>query len=77
MKNIKIALKNLAVLTVLASLAISCDKDFATLGSDIAGQNNFGTVDKKYDVIAYSKKLKPVQTNGLPANLLGVYKDPL
>jgi hypothetical protein len=77
MKNIKIALKNLAVLTVLASLAISCDKDFATLGSDIAGQNNFGTVDKKYDVIAYSKKLKPVQTNGLPVNLLGVYKDPL
>ncbi len=77
MKRIKFALKNVAVLALLITSFIACDKDFATIGSDIVGQNNFDTDHIKYDVIAYNRKLNPVQTNGLPINLLGVYKDPL
>ena len=77
MKRIKFALKNVAILALLITSFIACDKDFATIGSDIVGQNNFDTDHIKYDVIAYNRKLNPVQTNGLPINLLGVYKDPL
>lgn len=54
---------------------IACDKDFVSLDSDISGLNNFDVADMKYDVIAYSNKLGPVQTNNLPSNLFGYYKD--
>ncbi|SDR92931.1 protein of unknown function [Gillisia sp. Hel1_33_143] len=65
----------LMLLTVLAF--ISCDEDYNTIGGDLIG----GQLDSlpRYNpgVIAYSKKLGPVQTNNLPVNLLGVYKDPV
>ncbi|MEZ4801774.1 MAG: DUF4270 domain-containing protein [Gelidibacter sp.] len=77
MKKIKFALKNIAVLVVLISSFIACDKDFATVGSDIVGQNNFGVGDTLYSVIAYTNPLEPVQTNNLPLNYLGAYKDQL
>ena len=54
---------------------IACDKDFVSLDSDISGQNNFEVADINYDVIAYTKKLDPIQTNNLPSNLFGFYKD--
>jgi len=78
MKNIKFALKNLFILAALMTSFIACDKDFVSLDSDISGQNNFGVADEPYEVIAYNNKLnatQPVQTNGLPANLFGYYKD--
>ena len=75
MKNKTSALKNLFILVILTTAFIACDKDFISLDSDISGENNFGVSDNKYEVIAYNKKLGPIQTNGLPANLLGVYKD--
>ncbi len=75
MKKIKSASKNLIVLAILMTVVVACDKDFISLDSDIIGENNFGVSDKQYEVIAYNKKLGPVQTNGLPSNLLGVYKD--
>ncbi len=75
MRNVKPALKNLFILVVLMTVIVACDKDFISLESDISGANNFGVSDKKYEVIAYNKKLGPIQTNGLPSNLLGVYKD--
>ena len=77
MKRIKFALKNVAVLALLITSFVACDKDFATIGSDIIGQNNFSTNYSNYEVTAYSRKLNPVQTNGLPVHLLGVYKDPV
>jgi len=79
MKKIKFALKNSAVVAVLIGSFTACDKDFATVGSDIIGENNFLTPDKVYPVIAYTNSLsplEPVQTNNLPLNYLGVYKDP-
>ena len=63
------------MLFLLMTAVVACDKDFISLDSDISGENNFGVSDQKYEVIAYNKKLGPVQTNGLPANLFGVYKD--
>ncbi|MEO5787355.1 DUF4270 domain-containing protein [Gelidibacter sp.] len=75
MRNKKPALKNLFVLVILTTAFVACDKDFISLDSDISGENNFGVSDNKYEVIAYTKKLGPVQTNGLPSNLFGVYKD--
>lgn len=75
MKNKKFALKNLFILAILTTAFIACDKDFVSLDSDISGLNNFGVADAKYDVIAYTNKLKPIQTNNLPSNLFGFYKD--
>lgn len=77
MNRIKFALKNMAVLAVLITSFIACDKDFATVGSDIIGQNDFDvTSTKEYAVTAYTNPLEPVQTNNLPINYLGVYKNP-
>lgn len=75
MKKKKFAFKNLFLLVALMTLFVACEKDFVSLDSDISGQNNFGVSDTPYEVTAYTNKLNPVQTNGLPANLLGFYKD--
>ncbi len=77
MNKVRFALKNIAILTILISSFIACDKDFATVGSDIIGQNNFGVTSERYPVIAYTNPLGPIQTNNLPLNYLGVYNDPL
>lgn len=78
MKKKQIALKNLAILTLLISSFIACDKDFASIDSDIINNDNathFKTEKQKFDVIAYTKKLDPIQTNNLPLNFLGIYND--
>ncbi|TXE17807.1 DUF4270 domain-containing protein [Psychroserpens burtonensis] len=78
MKKIKIALRNLTLLTLLLSSFIACDKDFANIDSDIINNDNathFDTGSRKFDVIAYTKALEPIQTNALPLNLLGVYTE--
>ena len=79
MKNIKISLKNLTLFSALLLTIIACDKDFANIDSDIINNDNashFDTNSSRFDVIAYTKKLDPVQTNGLPLNMLGLYDDP-
>lgn len=79
MKRKKNALRNLAVLTLLVSCFIACDKDFANIDSDIINNDNathFSTNSRDFDVIAYTKSLGPVQTDGLPVNMLGIYNDP-
>ena len=78
MNKIKFALKNIAVLALLISSFIACDKDYATVGSDIIGENDFNTRStKEYSVIAYTNPLEPIQTNNLPINYIGAYKDPI
>ncbi len=80
MKKKHIALKNFAVVTLLISSFIACDKDFASLDSDIINNDNathFNTSSIKFNVTAYNKKLDPIQTNNLPINYLGVYNDPI
>ncbi|MGS2725522.1 DUF4270 domain-containing protein [Psychroserpens sp. BH13MA-6] len=80
MKKRKIALRNLAMLALLISSFIACDKDFADIDSDIINNENathFNTIAEDFEVIAYTKPLSPVQTNNLPVNMLGVYNDPI
>ncbi|MFT5242729.1 MAG: hypothetical protein ACJA1H_000564 [Glaciecola sp.] len=80
MKKRKITLRYLALLTVLLSSFIACDKEFANIDSDIINNDNathFGTDSRLFDVIAYTTELDPVQSNNLPLNSLGVYEDPI
>lgn len=67
-----------AVVVVLSFLSfVSCDKDFNSLGSDLIDGNHFDL--ERYEVenlTAYSKATGPVQSNNLPINALGIYKDP-
>ncbi len=55
----------------------SCDDDFTSIGGELIG----GQIDNfpKYEagVVAYNKNLTAVQTNNLPAYLLGVYQEPV
>jgi len=79
MKKNKKALYNLTVIALIISSFIACDKDFADIESDIINNENathFNTDSEKYEVIASTKSLGPVQTNGLAINALGVYNDP-
>ncbi len=78
MKKISFALKNCAILIVLLGSFIACDKDFASIESDIINSGNathFDTDHELYSVITYNKTLGPVQTNNLPINMWGVFKD--
>lgn len=77
MKNYKFAFQILLGLVITLSI-IACDKDFATLDSDIineANATNFDIASQRYDIVSYNKALGPVQTNNLPLNAIGVYDD--
>lgn len=77
MKKNKIALQ-ISVFVLIVSSFIACDKDFATLESDIINDDvatNFDIDNDSYDVITYTEPLGPVQTNGLGINTLGIYDD--
>jgi hypothetical protein len=79
MKKLKISLRNLTLFSALLLTLTACDKDFANIDSDIINNDNashFDTNSSRFDVIAYTKKLEPVQTNALPLNILGLYEDP-
>jgi len=62
-------------LVIFTAVFTSCNEDFNTLESSIDIGDNFNTSLQKYNVKAYTKKFDPIQTNGLPVNLIGVYKD--
>jgi len=71
----RLRLLPIMLLSVLAF--ISCDEDYNTIGGDLIG-GQFDSLPKyQPGVKAYSEKLGPVQTNNLPVNLFGVYKDPV
>jgi hypothetical protein len=57
-------------------LLTSCDKEFSVIGEDLIGENSFNILKKEYTVLAYNQKIKPVQSNNLPTNALGVLVDP-
>ncbi|RZN74727.1 MAG: DUF4270 domain-containing protein [Winogradskyella sp.] len=79
MKLNKIALRNILIAFIIAFGFVACDKDFASVNSDIINDDtatNFNTTSEKFDVISYNNPLNPVQTNDLGLNMLGVYDDP-
>ncbi|WP_179318894.1 DUF4270 domain-containing protein [Winogradskyella helgolandensis] len=77
MKKNRIALQIISFGLIILSF-IACDDDFATLESDLINSGiatNFDTDTDKFDVIAYTKALAPVQTNQLGLTTLGIYDD--
>ena len=77
MKKILNVFKTVITITVLLLTFIACDKDFTTIGTDVIGNDHFDTEVASYSTITYNKKLDPVQTNNLSANLFGIYNDPI
>jgi len=80
MKTSKTFLQNITILTLIVSGFISCEKDFASIDSDVVNSDNatnFETDFLEFPVRAYNKKIEPFQTNGLPVNLLGFHNDPV
>lgn len=66
-----------AILVIIVALA-SCQNDISELGSELLGSETpNGILDDAQTVIAFSKKLNPVQSNRLPGYQLGVYNDPV
>ncbi|MFC0603241.1 DUF4270 domain-containing protein [Winogradskyella pulchriflava] len=83
MKINKIALQ-ISVFVLIVSSFIACDKDFATLESDIINQDiatNFDILSLSEtnpaltEVITKTEALDPVQTNGVGFSALGLYDD--
>ncbi len=75
-KNLN-SIKAITVLLALILVFNACDKDYASIGVDVIGNNNFETNSISYPVITFNSKIKPVQTNNLTSSLLGVYNDPV
>ncbi len=68
----------LAPIAMLLALAFtSCDDDFNSIGGSLIGGQFSSVPLYEAGVKAYSNKIGAVQTNGLPANLLGVYNEPV
>ncbi|MBN2868430.1 MAG: DUF4270 domain-containing protein [Flavobacteriaceae bacterium] len=74
-KFITKAFQPLALLGLIALITVGCDRDYLNIESDISGVQNFSTNRKVFPFVSYTKRPTPIQTNGLPNNLLGVYND--
>ena len=57
--------KSISALVLIVSTMFACDRDFTSIESDIEGIKNFNTASKTFPLVAYNKKLNPVQTSGL------------
>lgn len=67
-----------ATFVLSAIFLTSCDQDFSEIGSGIVDENHFGSApDVSATITAYSQKIGAVQSNNLPINPLGIYKDPI
>jgi hypothetical protein len=74
MKKMIKGLKIICAMLLITLAFVACDKDYSSVKSDIEGLENFNTDSKKFPIVAFNKKSKPVQTSELSANALGVYK---
>jgi len=67
--------KIMAILFFIISI-VSCQEDFNTIGGDIVANDSLlSQLDNSQTVVAYSRKLAPVQTNIIPVSQLGIYND--
>jgi hypothetical protein len=56
---------------------ISCNKDFHPVGENILNDQNLQTLTERFPTFTFQKKLKKVQTNGLPLAQLGRINHPV
>ncbi|MFT7071678.1 DUF4270 domain-containing protein [Patiriisocius sp. Uisw_017] len=76
MKIKNLLLQFLAILGAIIFMA-SCEEEIGTIGSEVIGDQNVNTtLDDTKTIVAYSRKMLPVQSNQLPIYQLGVYNDP-
>ena len=67
-----------ATLFMSSLLFLSCDKDFSEIGSGIVDDDHFAFLpDTVSTVKAYSQATGVLQSNNLPLNPLGIYKNPV
>lgn len=74
--NLKNTMLKITTVVAVVISFIACEDDFATVGSSVIGEPGFNA--SLYDdamISAHSYDLPAVQTNNLPLNLLGVYRD--
>lgn len=65
-------------LALSAFVLTSCDQDFNEIGSGIVDEDHFAFLpDNTATVEAFSLKTGVVQSNNLPINSLGIYKNPV
>lgn len=79
MKKNKSLLNNLALLAVIVTVFAACERDFASLDSDVVNSENTTHFDADvvtYPIIAYNKKITPFNSDRMPSNLIGYYNDP-
>lgn len=80
MKKNKKLLKNLALLAIITTAFAACERDFASLESNVLNSENtthFNADVVTYPIVTYNKKISAFQSNRLPSNLLGYYNDPV
>ncbi|WKB82522.1 DUF4270 family protein [Cellulophaga lytica] len=61
----------------IMSAFVSCEDELNTIGGEVISGEPFNAKKAVYDVFAYNKKVKSVQTNGLPIYQLGTFNDPI
>ena len=76
--KIKNLLPHVGAILLIVIAFSSCQEDLSTIGSELLGtQTPNGILDDSETVIAYSRKLEPIQTSRLPVYQIGVYNDPI
>jgi hypothetical protein len=69
--------KPLLVIGIVATVLLSCDKDYDELGTDIVGENHYGFDNYTgASIKAVNQDLGPISSNDLAINPLGFYEDP-
>ncbi|MBD0831065.1 DUF4270 domain-containing protein [Aestuariibaculum sediminum] len=78
MKKTINALKYCVVYSIVIASLIACDSEFASVDSNVLGDENtnFQTNKESLPILAYNKKLDSLQIDGLSSYLLGVFNDP-
>lgn len=76
MKTKYIIPRVIAILVIIIGLA-SCEEEFSSIGAEVIGGDGSNVqMDDSRSVLAYSRKLLPLESNNLPLYQLGVYNDP-
>ncbi len=75
MKTLNALPKIVAVLFFIIAIA-SCDEDFNTIGADIVIDGDLEAKQwESNNIVSYSRKLDPIQTNIVPIHKLGIYNE--
>ena len=71
-------IKHFALISLVLLVLTSCDKEYASLDTDIINNenaDNFSTDNLDYPVITYTKKYSPFSSSQLSSNILGYYNN--